>query len=150
MAKLGTMILILIALQAVMILYAGPSYGEEVTVWNFVTNMDNWNSLEFMVGLLALVTLVGAIGIAVGSIFMSKSNFVFLASTIPGFLSLGVVFINLGNMIRDELIAIIGEANPACTLASCGIVNFIIAVTIGPLALYYVWTVVEWWLGKDI
>jgi len=150
MAKLVTMFMILIALQAVMVLYAEPVYASTTTLWDFVSNIDNWNSLSFILGFIGLAVGVGIAGIAVGAIFGVKTDLVIFAVAIPGLLSMGVIFVNFANMVRDELIAIISPSFPACTLLSCPAVNLILAATIGPIAFYYVWTVIEWWRGKDM
>ena len=149
MAKLATMFFILIALQAVMTLYAAPSYTVDTPLWEFVTNIDNWSSLNFILGLVGIAGGVALAGIIAGTVFGFKTDFIIFAGAIGGFISIGVVFVNFANMIRDELTAFFGAVDPTCTLASCALVTWILAITIAPIAFYYVWTVVEWWRGKD-
>lgn len=141
------MFLILLAIQACLLLYNG-SDPLPTDLWTFVTNIDNWNSLIFIVTLVGIAAGIGLIGVVAGSVFAFKSDFLLLAGAIGGFISMGVVFVNLANTIRDDLIS---HVFTGCALAgsSCAPVNFILAITVGPVALYYVWTVIDWWRGKD-
>ena len=34
-------------------------------------------------------------------------------------------------------------------MINCPPVTFLLAITLGPIALFYVWTIIEWWRGKD-
>jgi hypothetical protein len=177
MAKLISFFLVLIALQASMLIYAAPTsmtdhcgnvplaanyvtsdtceaaggtwYAYSNSLWNFVTNLDNWNSLAFILGLVGIAAGIGLIGVTAASIFGFKTDFLIFAGAIGGFISLGgLVFINLGNMIKNELISkIFTDCTPG--VLSCTPVVYILAVTLGPFALYYVWTVIEYWRGKD-
>lgn len=149
MAKLITMFMILIALQGAMMLYANGSTNDN-NIWTFVWNMDNWGSLSFLISLSAIALAIGLQGISSGSIFGFKTDFLVMATAITGLISIGAVFTNLGNLIRQDLIARFFSvcADPSTT--TCYPATFIIALTIGPLAFYYAWTVVEWWRGKDI
>lgn len=142
------MFMILIALQAAMMLYANGS-TQDNDLWTFVWNMDNWGSLGFIISLGAIATAIGLTGISSGSIFGFKTDFLVMAPAIGGLISIGVVFTNLANMIRDELIGTFFTACSNPGVASCSPANYVIALTVGPIALYYAWTVVEWWRGKD-
>lgn len=165
MAKLITLFFILIALQACLLFYGGHCnnlsagldgiYGTDDDVcndvgnniWEFVTNIDNWNSLTFILAFFGIAAGIGLVGVAAGTVFGFKTDFLLLAMAIPGMITMGVIFVNLANTIRDDLIS---QVFTGCSLASsCSPANFIVAITVGPLALYYVWTIVEWWRGKD-
>lgn len=147
MAKLITMFMILIALQAAMMLYANGTTSD-TDLWTFVWNIDQWGSLAFIVSLGAIAAAIGLTGISSGSVFGFKTDFLVMAPAIAGLISIGVVFTNLGNMIRDELVARVFTAC-ADPSVSCTPATYIVAIIVGPLALYYAWTVVEWWRGKD-
>lgn len=149
MAKLITLFMILVAIQACLILY-GDSTPEDTDIWSFVTNLDNWNSLEFIVSIAALAAVLASVGIAGSTFFGFKVDSVLFASVIAGILSMGVVFVNLGNVLRNELISRLFYSS--CSILepnACAPANWILAITLGPFALYYVWTAVEWWRGKD-
>lgn len=152
MAKLMTMFFILVALQASLMLYHGTQ--QPTAIWEFVMNIDNWSSLEFILSLSAIAVAIGLTGISSGSIFGFKTDFLVMAPAIGGLISIGVVFTELANVIRSEFISRFGLiASGACTGSSvvqCPSANFVVALLIGPFALYYVWTVVEWWRGKDV
>lgn len=148
MAKLMTMFLILIALQASLLLYHGTETMTDI--WEFVMNIDQWGSLTFILSLTAIALAIGLTGISSGSVFGFKTDFLVMGPAIGGLISIGVVFTQLANIIRDELI---GTVFTSClansSAASCPSANFIVALLVGPFALYYVWTVIEWWRGKD-
>jgi hypothetical protein len=174
LAKLATFFLVLIALQASMLIYAAPTsmidhcssaayttqddceagggtwYANSNSLWNFVTNLDNWNSLGFILGFVGIAAGIGLVGVTAASIFGFKTDFLIFATAIAGFISMGgIVFINLANMIKNELTSkIFTDCVPG--VLSCTPVNYIVAVTLGPFAFYYVWTIIEWWKNKDM
>ena len=153
-ARLITMFLILIALQACLLIYVAPGEAENTNLWTFVTNIDNWNSLTFILTLVAIAAGIGLVGVAAGSVFGFRTDFLLLAPAIGGIISMGVVFVNLGNVIRNELFSNIFSVSAGgdCAIdaiATCTPVTYLVAIIIGPMALYYVWTVIEWWRGKD-
>ena len=147
MAKLVTMFFVLIVIQACLLLYGAPTPAN-TNLWDYVINIDNWNSLTFIVTLVSIAAGIGLVGVAAGSIFGFKTDFLMLAPAIGGLISMGVVFVNLGNVIRAELI---GRVFTDCTgiLTNCTPVNFILAITIAPMALFYVWTIISWWRNTD-
>lgn len=147
MARLVTLFMILIALQAAMILYADQT-PQSTSLWDFVTNIDNWNSTTFVLTLIGIAAGIGLAGIAASAVFGFKTDFLILAPAIAGLISMGVIFVNLANIIHDELVARVFTSCQATV--TCAPVTFILAVTVGPMALYYVWSVVSWWRGSDL
>lgn len=148
MAKLATMFLILIALQACLIIYSDKT-PDNTDLWKFVTGMANWSSLGFIVTLTAIAAAVIYGGISPGGFMGFRYDFLIMAPAIGGLIGLGVVFTSLATVIRDELVSRIFTTCDLSTLIGCNPVIFIIAITVGPVAFYYAWTVVEWWRGKD-
>jgi NADH:ubiquinone oxidoreductase subunit 3 (subunit A) len=72
------------------------------------------------------------------------------APAIAGFLSMGVIFVNFGNMMRDEIIMrLFPDSCSILDPGACVIATMIVAITVGLVAFYYVWTVIEYWRGKD-
>lgn len=162
MAKLSTMFFILIAIQACLLLYNVPCHSFAVdgvtcldnvgnnSLWDFITNLDNWNSLEFILAWFGIAGGIGLVGITAGSVFGFKTDFIILATAIPGFISIGIVFSQLANVVRDQLMSWFMSAGvTTCTAASCPAATFFVAITIAPIAFYFVWTILEWWRGKD-
>ena len=150
MAKLFSMFVVLIAVQACLILYADPTYTSETPLWKFVMGINNsWNTLEFITAIVGIAAGVWLVGIAASSIFGFKTDFLVFAPAITGLVSIGVIFINLGRAMQDELISRVFTTCNLISPLTCSPVTFIIAITIGPVALFYVWTVIEWWRGKD-
>jgi len=165
MAKLATMFFVLIAIQAVLLMY-GSSTVAETDIWTFITNMERWGSLTFILAVIGIAGGIGLTGIAAASTFGFKTDFLIFAPAVAGFISLGVVLTDLARFMNSQMTSYFFHCDPSLTgttlvdgvatanLAYCltsqtAIVNFIIALTIGPLAFYYMWTIVEWWRGKD-
>ena len=136
--------MVLIAIQAALILYT-DSDADNTDIWTFVTSSDSWKSIGFLITLGSIAAAIGLTGISSGSIFGFKTDFLVMAPAIGGLIGMGVVFTQLAAKMRDELIS---RVFTGCALP-CNAVNIILAVTIGPLAFYYAWTVIEWWRGRD-
>ena len=150
-AKLFTMFLILIAIQAVIILYNGQTVAS-TDLWTFVMGFAivSWSNLGWILTMGAIASAIFFSGISGGNVFGFKTDFIIMAPAIAGLISIGVVFSNLAGLIRNFLISSIFTACPANNLhLICPPTDFLIAITLGPIAFYYVWTVAEWWRGKD-
>lgn len=151
MAKLFTMFLILIAIQGALLMYHSTT-PQNTTIWNFIMNTDKWNTQDFMMIFGGIAAMVALIGISAGGTFRFVSDFLTLGVMVTGLISIGVVFTNLANVLRSELVS---RFFPSCiglngyTVATCTPVNLIVGLAIGPWMLYYAWTVIEWWRGKD-
>jgi len=139
------MFMILIAIQAALIAYANQT-PQDTSLWNFVTTPQNWNNTNFILGLVGIAGTIALAGIIAGTIFGFRTDFIIFAGAIAGLISIGSTFVGLYNVLHDELVSriFIGCGT------SCTPVNWILAITLGPIAFYYVWTVIEWWRGKDI
>lgn len=144
MAKLVTMFILIIVVQAVLTLYIGQD-ATTSQLWTFVTNPTNWNNLDFILGIIGIAGAMGLAGIAIGSQFGFKTDFIIFALAIAGLISIGVIFRDLYNVLNGDLASVFCSGNPNCAPAT-----WITAIVIGPVAFYYVWTVLEWWRGKDI
>ena len=148
MAKLLTLFILLIAIQACLMIYTAQDPAE-TDLWTFIMNMDNWDNLNFILAIVGIAGGIGVIGLAAGSVFGFKTDFLIMASAIYGLISIGVIFTHLANVVRDELIS---RFFPLCyegLITNCNIVNLIVALFVGVIAFVYAWTVVEWWRGKD-
>ena len=151
MAKLITLILVLIVLQACLLLFNNTNIDTQTDTnpWDFVTNIDNWNSLTFVLGFVGIALGIGIVGFAIGSYIGFKTDFVMLAVAIPGLLSLGLILVNFGNVLRNFLISTFfvgcGGVNPQ----TCAPATWLVAISVGTIAIFYVWTVVDWWRGRD-
>lgn len=143
------MFVILIAIQAVLLIYADQT-PQNTDLWTFVMgfSLANWGSIQWILTLGAIASAIFFSGISGGNVFGFKTDFIIMAPAIVGLISIGVVFTNLAGVIRNFLVNSVFTtcipAPMACTPA-----NFLIAITLGPVAFYYVWTVAEWWRGKD-
>jgi len=144
------MFIVLICIQVALLIYHDPT-PENNVIWAFVTNLSQWGTLGFILGMVGIAAGIGLVGVAAASTFGFKTDFLIFAPAIAGFISCGTVFVNLANVIRSDLITYFFTT---CSIheplsAACGPVNVIIAIFPGILALIYVWTIVEWWKNKD-
>jgi hypothetical protein len=148
MAKLMSMFLVLIVIQSALLIYTNQTAVDNV-LWNFVMNLHQWGNLAFVLALIGIAAGIGLVGVAAASTFGFKTDFLIFAPAIAGFISLGVVLTNLASVIQGELI---GSVFTTCDISNpilCGPVNLILALTVGWLGLFYTWTIIEWWRGKD-
>lgn len=148
MAKLMNMFLILIAIQACLLIYGNQS-PENTPLWVFINSISSWGTLGFITAIVGIAAGLWIAGIAVGSLFGFKTDFIIFAPAIAGLIGLGIVFSNLGKVIYDELVARIFVGCDISAVGGCAPATFIVALTVGTLALFYVWTVVDWWRGRD-
>lgn len=144
MAKLMTMFLVLIAIQGVLLLYQDQD-TEQTQIWKFISNPTYWGSQKFILTLIGIAGGIGLVGIA-ASTFGFKTDFLIFAPAVAGFITMGIVFTNLARAISGDLSA---RICPGVDAALCAPSNYLITIFLGPVALYYVWTIVEWWRGKD-
>ena len=151
------MFLILIAIQACLIIYTNQT-EQSTVIWTFINGLDGWGTSAFTLTLIGIAAGIGLIGIAAASTFGIKTDFLIFAPAIAGFITVGVVLSNLANFMRSELTSRIFYCDPAalalailedCEASATSTSTFIVAIIIGPIALYYVWTIIEWWRGKD-
>lgn len=146
MAKLVNMFLLLIAIEACLILYTDHATSA-TALWDFVTHLDQWNNLQWIIALVGLAGAVSLLGITSGSSFRFITDFIVVAPAIAGLISIGVVFVDLANVVGNDLISRFFITCGA--LSTCPPAIFIIAITIGPIAFFYVWTVISWWRNTD-
>lgn len=150
--KLAQIILILIIIQGTIIMYDQVfaddydliSYGDnETTIWSFATNPAEWSSSSFIVTLLALVSVTGAIGI--GVYLYTKSDTILFFSIFELLIGVGMVPIISLYQVFTRDITMFG-----CEVGGAVCTNGIIAwvFTGGILAILYILACLEWWSGR--
>jgi len=109
-----------------------------------LTQPWNWqgNSLLLLLG----TSVVAAVGIAVGTSFFSRSDIVTLAALAYAFMAMGAIpLITLYSFVTRN----VGWFIPDCTIGQpCGPANIIGGLTVGVLGLFYLFTVLEWWMWR--
>lgn len=114
----------------------------------------SWSSATFI---LAIAGIVGSVALAVGLGLSGvgigvKTDTIIFATFIPGLVAIGSTFLNLYNQIYSELTARFFGGATVCNqwaLGTCGPATFIAGLLVGPIAFFYIWTIIEWWRGKD-
>lgn len=142
MAKLFNMFLVLLAIQFALLFFVAPTDQNNV-LWSFVNNTSYWSNNSLIGWLVGISTTLAVIGIAASAFTSFKTDTLIFATAISSLMSIGAVFAQLYSVLLKDLSGWICEAE-SCTPAS-----ILTSILIGPLALYYVWTVIEWWRGKD-
>jgi len=149
MARLQTMLIILICIQFCLILYSDQTV-QATDTWELVTNSANWNNTTFILSIIGIAGSIGLVGIVAGSIFGFKTDFIIFAIAIPGLISLGLPFVNLYNVLSSEITS---RFFPGCGVGiatGCNITNLILATTLGAVFVFYVFTVIDWWRNRDM
>jgi hypothetical protein len=186
MAKLQTMMLVLMVMYASLMIYGGNTGQcldgyfcstdnqccliddtttcagscESPSLWKLFFNPTGvpLGDGEFI---LVFIGLAGALavfaGIALTTIFGTRTDTQLFAPMVGGLIITGaVIFINLYNFLQREIINLffISETS-VCRIAetgtvSCPVVQIILAISLMPFLFIYIWSVLEWWRGKDM
>jgi len=153
MAKLGTFFMVLIAIQLSLWAFAAQTPDSNNSLWDLVTHPEHWKTTSFVEALLTLSWGMILVGVVAGSIFGFKTDFIIFAPAVAGLIGMGVIIFQLYDVLSSDLAARFGctYLDPALgpTLTNCPPVQWILWITVSPLAVYYIWTVVENWRGKD-
>jgi hypothetical protein len=151
MGRLTSLILFLIALQAVLIIFEGVT-PEQTAIWEVVTAPFNWGALAIVLYLISIAgTLYGAT-VLIGSVLGIKTDFMVLAVMVGSLLSFGTVFVQFADTIGKYACNIFcdyGLDVAADTWSSCPAAVWIVAITVGALALYYIFAVLDWWRSPN-
>lgn len=119
----------------------GVSYGNggESFLFNALLQPWNWSGMSFLV-LLGSAVFVAA-GVAAGTAFFSRSDINSLYALFLAFVAIGAVpIISIYNFVTRNV------GMYACTVGtSCGPANIVGALTAGVLAIFWIFTCVEWW-----
>lgn len=154
MAKLVVLMVFMIAVCLSLILYQGtdvtiPGTGgtmSENILYRFITNSNQWSGSNLWDSILGISLAVAGTGIVAGVMLGFVTDFMMFAVAIFGLMSIGFIFIQFQQLFRSELFAFF-----ACTSAeTCKAADWITWVIVAPIAFLYIWTVVEWWRGKDV
>lgn len=134
----------LIAIQATLLIYTNNT-PENTTLWQFAGAPQNWNNTQFVLLFLGVASGITVAGLVAGSTFGFKTDFLVFAVIIGTLISWGVVFAQLYNRVFSDISAyLFGGASSMDNAA--GLLTLLI---VSPFALYYIWTILEWWRGKD-
>jgi hypothetical protein len=124
------------------------AYGNGASGAFFSSLIQPWNWQDNSLIQLLGASVVIAVGIAAGASFISRSDIATLASLAYAFMALGAIPIvmfysfvtrNVATFVTDC------QLNPAL---ACGPANIIGGLTAGVLGLFYVFTVLEWWMWR--
>lgn len=130
---------------------AGSASNSTTTnaLWGFVTNIEDWDSGQFIIGFVTIAVTLMAAGIIAGAVFGFKTDFIMFAALIGGLVSIGSVFIQLANIFRSDISTMFTDTARGIYCNNCGVANLMTALIIGPFAFYYFWMVISWWRGQD-
>jgi len=150
MARLANLIMIALLVQACLILY-GTSTDTSGNIYSLIVNPSGWESNWMVLSLLAVALFTTTSGIAAGTIFGFKTDFLLFGTTISGLLALlAVPLINLWQVAYMEFIAVFMPGCGAGVEFGCAQADLIVGVLFGPILIMVIWTVVDWWRGRDM
>ena len=138
----------LIALQLTL-LVMDSSAASQTGLWKFATNPTEWKTQDFIKDWLGITAALTSIGIIVGVVIGIKTDFMILAAAIPGLVGLAAPpMINLSNVVGR------GVGGLACDLEGlvwigCQPAVLVVGLLVGTMAVYFVFTLIEWWRGRD-
>lgn len=142
MGKMLTALLLVLAIELAMSFFVIP-WGEGSTntsMMEFIKNLEDWNSTNFVSYLLNSITILGAGAIIVGT-FFSKQDWVWRAGMAAAcFFTFGAVIFRLSTFVSGGLAGYI-EIMGARTL--------IVATLVGFLSLYFIMATLDFISGKD-
>lgn len=150
MAKLVGFFLVLIAIQACLLIYQNPCKDEggvqvcpaDSSLWGFMNNPSQWADTQFILLFLGVASGITIVGLVAGSTFGFKTDFLVFAVIIGTLFSWGAITAQLYSVFNNAIAGwLFGE--------TCAASRMITLIVIGPFALYYIWTVLEWWRGRD-
>lgn len=152
MGKLISFVIFLIALQATLLIFEG-STPEDTSLWALATHPGEWNSLSVIVTIVGVAAALGAAAIIIGAVLGIKTDFMIFAVMIAALISFGAVIVNFGGVIGKYACSMFCEIPDldvaGATWATCPPAVWIVAITAGALGAYYIFTVLDWWRGKD-
>lgn len=133
MGKMIYLLVTVIAVQFVLI-FTGASEIPGSSLWDIFINPAEWNKLSLLSLMQDSMLIIGA-GALIGGLIIKNDLMVF--SGLSGVLfTFGISLYNLWQQIAKE---------PSFGGAGETIASFIV----GPLVFLYIFTVIEWWRGRD-
>jgi len=123
--------------------------GESTFLWSFITDfvfLSKWTVTDLLTAICGIAASLAISTIIAGSVFKFITDFIVLAPAVAGILTIGVVFTNFANFMRNFLSQYVFVG---CITGTCAASTLLTAAIVGPLAFYFAWTVFDWWRGKD-
>ncbi len=134
MGKLLPMLLFIVAINLSIVIFVGGSPPGS-SLWDLITNPQDWSNLSLMDFLTDAVALASVVGIVVGS-FWTKSDFLVFAGISGVFLSFGMSFAELYNRFNQW--EVLGQSN-----------SYIAMIFTAPLLISYFYIILKFWRNSD-
>jgi len=145
MGKMTNLILLMIAIQATLFLFAG-SDPVSTAIWQVATNPFDWTGLSFFGTFIIIASGVGVTGLVIGGVIGIKTDFMLFAALVAGLITLGAPIISLAATLQAHASSMFCPGIDPAVLV-CPLATIFTALTTGSLAIYYVMTVIAWWRG---
>lgn len=156
--KLAPMIMLLVIIQIVIIFFTGTYTETDYTlnpyniteiqnntspdIFTFILDPTGWSASNLLILLASLIGVSGTI--ALGTYILTKSDTILFAPVAILFFGFGAIpIISLYNVFMNN------AAMFGCTSIPCSTAIMIWGLIAGPIAIFYVLAVLEWWTGKS-
>lgn len=142
--KLGTLLLIMAALQLTLILF-GERY-DDTPLMILVLSPFEWSALNFFLFFGLLTGSVAGITALVGTLVFGKTDLAVFAGAVSVFIGCCIPILNLWSVINRE----IGYLSNNCVSFVSGEISicsnqFIASLVVAPLAIGALITIINWW-----
>lgn len=135
--KVATLMLIMLAIQAAIIITAQGTYNEETPFWEAAQNPTNWQASVLVLLLGSIAAIVGGAIVVVGALLLGKADLAVFA--IPVFIMAGWLapIVSFWRMVTADV-----------TLGGLGLNGlsvFICSLVCGPLIILALYSLLTWW-----
>jgi len=148
MGRLLSLMIFLVALQAILILFEGTT-PNATAIWTMARDPFSWYSATIIAEIVAIAVGLGAAAIMLGNAIGIKTDFMIFAVLISSLMTFGAIISDFAGVIGKDLSGIFCAGTLATDWASCPAAVWLVTITVGMLGLYYVFTVLEWWKNSD-
>ena len=135
MGKLLPMLLLIVAINLGIVIFIGQTPPGS-SLWNLITDPQDWSNLSLTKFLTEAATLVAITGIVIGSFVGQKSDFLIFATITGVFLSFGMSFAELYTKLDSW--TVLGSSQ-----------SYIATIIIAPLLISYLYIVLKFWRAAD-
>lgn len=109
-------------------------------MWRLFFNPLNWKTNALIIGFTTVAVVLG-----VATAILTKSDISLLSPMFVIILLAGIIpIINIYQVLNREVAGMVCITNPSCTLSI-----LLMAIIMGPVTMYWLWSCVDWWTQRQ-